>query len=318
VEASLALFAELPSLPDGWDGWLKLLVIGGIAGAVHLLVIGVRRGSELVLSSRITSSSAKLRTITWLLQSMAIFFLYFIAAGFALLELGVPLQGYLASASIVGLAVGFGSQGLVQDIVTGVTLVFSDLFDVGEMVDVSGQVGIVEKVGIRFTVLTNYMGARVYVPNRTIANVILYPKGYVRLFVDVQLPDDAGLEGRVEHRVRDMMTTARERFPGIFVREPSLEGTLSTTSGKRFLRAKFRIWPGQGGPLETAFKSELVQDLKQFDADYAEWMVVVSYETEEKVVSSMAVRAARKPKRERSSAKQERAAKLAPHPAKPK
>ncbi len=63
----------------------------------------------------------------------------------------LSLKTYLASASIMGLAIGFGSQGLVQDVVTGVTLVFSDLIDVGEMVEISGQTGIVRSIGMRFT-----------------------------------------------------------------------------------------------------------------------------------------------------------------------
>jgi small conductance mechanosensitive channel len=98
--------------------------------------------------------------------------MYFVAVGLVLKEFGISLTAYFASATIIGLAVGFGSQGLVQDVVNGLTVVFSDLFDVGDMVEIAGQTGFVQKIGIRFTVLNNFMGAEVFIPNRTIANVV--------------------------------------------------------------------------------------------------------------------------------------------------
>jgi small conductance mechanosensitive channel len=53
----------------------------------------------------------------------------------------------------------------------------------------------------------------------------------------------------------------------------------------RFLRVKFRIWPGQGAPLESRLRPELIQTLKGIDPSYADWMVGLSYEVEEKVMA---------------------------------
>lgn len=144
------------------------------------------------LRSRI-GSDTKVATITGFASSSLIFAAYFGAIGFALHEMGVSLTTYLASASVIGLAVSFGSQGVVQDVITGLTVVFSDLLDVGDMVDIGGQVGIVERVHMRFTVLINFAGARVYIPNRSIANVINYQQGFIRAFLDVRLPGDRAL-----------------------------------------------------------------------------------------------------------------------------
>ena len=52
-----------------------------------------------------------------------------------------------------------------------------------------------------------------------------------------------------------------------------------------FLRIKFRIWPGRGTALETTFKQEIVQSLKELDAAYLDWMVTVNYEVEQKLGS---------------------------------
>ena len=73
-------------------------------------------------------------TIVSLTSSIILFATYFVSFGLILRETGLSLKAYLTSASIIGLAVGFGSQGIVQDVVTGVSMVFADLIDVGDVV----------------------------------------------------------------------------------------------------------------------------------------------------------------------------------------
>jgi moderate conductance mechanosensitive channel len=267
------------ALPGSNQGTRMLFVLG-IVFAAHLLVYGVRKVGHKIQSTQVRPSLSKTRTIASLVTSALIFVLYFGAVGFVLTEYGVSLTAYLASASILGLAIGFGSQGLVQDVVTGLTVIFSDLFDIGDMVEISGQTGVVENVGMRFTVLRNAMGAEVFIPNRTINNVVNYPRGYVRCLADITLPQDAELAGRMEQVVRTVVAGSVEQFPGILRAPPEIEPQHKTSAGKTFLRVKFRIWPGRGVPVETTFKQEIVQALKQLDGQYADWMVTVNYEVE--------------------------------------
>jgi small conductance mechanosensitive channel len=266
-------------------GVLRILLIIVIAMAAHLLVRLIRGLGQKVLAFRVSPSFSKLRSVTSLLVSIAVFAIYFIAIGMVLKEFGISLTAYFASATIIGLAVGFGSQGLVQDVVTGLTVVFADLFDIGEMVEISGQTGIVQNIGIRFTVLTNFMGAAVFIPNRTIGNVIKYERGYVRALADVTLPADPDTAAEVDYRVVSIVEATYEQFPGILITPPTIEGRYKTTSGKEYLRVKFRIWPGQDGPLQAGFKREVVESLKSIDPSYSDWMVVLAFEVEKKSVS---------------------------------
>ena len=187
--------------------WRRVAVILIVVLGLHSSVLLTRRVGRNV-GFRLTSPRvSKIRTIASLVTSMLIFVLYFLAIGLIARETGISLKAYLASASVLGLAIGFGSQGLVQDVVTGVTLVFADLFDVGDMVEISGQTGIVRGVGMRFTVIENPLGAMVYIPNRTIGNVVNYPRGYVRGLVDVTLPPDAELGDRMEALVGEIVSS---------------------------------------------------------------------------------------------------------------
>jgi moderate conductance mechanosensitive channel len=103
----------------------------------------------------VKQSRRKAVSLLSLFSSSLIFIFYFAAIGFVLSEFGVPIAAYLASASIIGLAVGFGSQGLVQDVVSGLTSIFSDVYDIGDMVEISGQVGVVTRIGLRFLEIEN-------------------------------------------------------------------------------------------------------------------------------------------------------------------
>ncbi|MGD8983363.1 MAG: mechanosensitive ion channel [Desulfobacteraceae bacterium] len=262
----------------------RILIILAIVFALHLVVIGVRRLSRQVMSLKISSNLSKSKTIASLTTSVIVFALYFSAFGLILHELGVSITAYLASASILGLAIGFGSQGLVQDVVNGLTIVFSGLFNVEDMVEIAGQVGIVRNFGMRFTLLENSFGAMVYIPNRTITNVVRYPKGYIRGIADITLPDDAQIANQIEEKVKTIVNSTSEQLSGIFVWPPSIEGRMKTASGKAFLRVKFRLWPGRGAPIETIFKQEVVYALKALDPNYQDWMVTVNYEVERKSV----------------------------------
>ena len=258
----------------------RIILILLIALGAHGAVLLVRRLGRVALLSASSKSHAKVRSVASLTKSFLVFSLYFGAFGLILRELGVSLTAYLASASVIGLAVGFGSQGLVQDVVTGLTLVFSNLIDVGDMVEIGGQTGVIHSIGMRFLVLENALGAEVSIPNRSITYVINYPRGYVRCIVDVTIPETTDGHDKLEVVIKNAMDSFAEQFPGILVYPPNIESRQKTVSGKEFLRVKFRIFPGRGMPLETTFKQELLQKFKNMDPSYADWMISVYYEVE--------------------------------------
>lgn len=276
----LELLAESPRIA-------RILVMALLAVLAHLLVRGIHRLSETLAApagrpgTSSTESFArrypKVATVTSLVVSALTFVIYFLAIGLILGEIGVPVAVYLGSASVVGLAIGFGSQGLVQDVVIGLTLLFSDAFSIGDMIEVSGQVGRVDRIGLRFTTLVNFHGQRVYVPNRNIMLVSRFRGGCIRAYVDIQIPegaDEAAIASRVEEIARGM----RAQHRSIVVTDPEIFGVFEAEpAGWRYLRVKFRLWPGQGAIIETAFRQRVLAVMKEVDPEFADWMVAVSY-----------------------------------------
>lgn len=257
---------------------IALLVL--IAVTIHLVVILVRRLAEHATTGARFRTQKKVRSVITLASSGMVFGLYFFALGLVLQEMNVSLTAYLASASVIGLAVAFGSQGIVQDVVMGVTIIFSDLLDVGDLVEIAGQTGKVKKITMRYVQLENALGAEVFIPNRTINNVVNYPRGYIRCLVDVTLLGTESEKAAMEKMATSDMQGIFEQFPGILLTEPSIVGREKFSNDKEVLRLKFRIWPNRGQPIETTFVKNLVADLKTVKESYQDWMVTVFYEVE--------------------------------------
>jgi hypothetical protein len=267
---------DFGAVPLPW----RVLTFLALGVATHVAVLLIKRTAIRFARRTTRLRLKKLQSLTTLLSSAAVFVLYFLLIGLLLKEFGVSLTAYLASASVVGLAVAFGSQGLVQDFVTGLTLIFSDLIDVGELVDLGGQTGIVRGITMRFVELENALGGIVYIPNRTINNVVKYPLGYVRCFMDITLTGDAAQMARMHDVAASAMQDFHQQFPALLVTAPTVDGRRSLSSGKEILRLLFPIWPNRGAAIENTLQQELVATLRRDSAEYAPWMIVVSYEIE--------------------------------------
>jgi small conductance mechanosensitive channel len=271
------------------DPLWRVLILAAIAVAAHLIVAAARQATLWFSARGSRLRLRRLQSLATLLTSAVVFSLYFLILGFILAQFGVSLGAYLASASVLGLAIGFGAQGLVQDVVTGLTLIFSDLIDVGDLVEVSGQIGLVRGVTMRFVELENALGGTVFVPNRTISNVINYPRGYVRCFVDVTLIGDEAVRSRMQAAILRIADSFAHQFPGVLVRETAVLGRQRLDSGKEFVRLEFRIWPNRGGTLETTLRQELEAELHRENAEYQGWMISVAYEIEAREVARIAL-----------------------------
>lgn len=108
-----------------------------------------------------------------------------VATMIVLKELGVEIGPILAAAGIVGLAVGFGAQNLVKDIISGFFILLEDQVRVGDVVQVAGRSGVVEKVHLKATILRDLAGNVHYVPNGQIDVVTNMTKEYSRYVFDI-------------------------------------------------------------------------------------------------------------------------------------
>jgi len=109
----------------------------------------------------------------------------------ALPEFGFNVTPVAAVAAVGSLALGFGAQNLVKDLINGLFIVFEDQFVVGDLIQANGETGRVEYLTLRRTVLRNASGAMVTMPNGLVGQVANLSRDWSQTFVDVTVPSDA-------------------------------------------------------------------------------------------------------------------------------
>lgn len=256
-------FTKVPPLagPGRWlFGWSvsavktklrDIIVIVLIVASVHVILWALRSVMYFIIYGergplKFIYRRHKKRTMTVysLLLNVSKYVIYVWAIGYILTRFGVNYTVYLASLSVVGLAIGFGSQGLVQDMVTGFFIVFEEQFNVGDMVEIPPYVGIVEELGLRMTRLRNYVGQRFAIPNRNIGAVGNYLHGAQEVYIDVATAQATDTTRGLNALKQIAEETARQ-FHDVILSTPETRGEISLATGERFFRLYLSIWPQQ-------------------------------------------------------------------------
>jgi len=124
-------------------------------------------------------------TLGEVVRYVMVFAISAVAAMTILREIGINIGPVLAAAGIVGLAVGFGAQSLVKDVISGFFILMEDQIRVGDVVEIAGKGGLVEKVNLKTTVLRDMAGNVHYIPNGQISVVTNMTKEYSRYVFDI-------------------------------------------------------------------------------------------------------------------------------------
>src|SRR5699024_11522937 len=123
-----------------------------------------------------------------LLQNVLSYVIGFIAIMMILDTFHVPIKTMLAGAGVVGLAIGFGAQSLVKDVIAGFFIIFEDQFSVGDYIETGEMEGDVEVIGLRNTKLRSYFGQQYVIPNGKQDSVTNYSVTNGFAMVEVTLP----------------------------------------------------------------------------------------------------------------------------------
>jgi small conductance mechanosensitive channel len=140
-------------------------------------------------------SEQRIDALTSVLRSLVTFVIYTIAVFMILGEIGINLGPLIAGAGILGVALGFGSQSLVKDFLSGVFILVEDQFGVGDIVDLDGQTsGVVDAVSLRTTRLRAVDGTLWHVPNGEIRRVGNKSQHWSRALIDIEVAYDTDLD----------------------------------------------------------------------------------------------------------------------------
>ncbi|GAB6172720.1 mechanosensitive ion channel family protein [Paradesulfitobacterium aromaticivorans] len=190
----------------------------------------------LVRTRKILFDESKANTIYHLLRSVAFYVITFTVIVHLLERVfNFDTRTLLASASVLGVALGFGSQSLVKDIIGGFFVLFENQFSVGEYIKVGEFAGTVEEIGLRATRLRDWGGELHIIPNGSITAVTNYNRGKMRAMVDIQVPYDEDLDRAMEvmHAVCEEVS---QEYQDKIVEPPSVQGVIQFGERNAVLR----------------------------------------------------------------------------------
>jgi len=194
----------------------------------------------------------RLMTLRTVIKSLVRYAVYFIGGIMVLGELGVNTSGLVAGAGIAGVALGFGAQNLVRDVLTGFFILFEDQFAVGDYVSISGVSGVVEDIGLRVTKVRDFAGQLHVVPNGSINLVTNFRGRAMRVMFDVQVPYSTDVELAIR-ALQDAFDSHRESMPEI-VDGPTVLGVQDLGDSGIALRVWATAQPMQQWSLERQLK----------------------------------------------------------------
>lgn len=264
-----------PFWPDWSLTWIKLQVVFWAAFPVlgKILVVLVLAKLLLRLTKtfvqqlflperrRMTLDPQKAKTLETLLQSGLRYLIYFIAGITILATMGVKTESLLASAGIVGVAIGFGAQSLVRDVLTGFFIIFEDQFVVGDYVETAGFSGFVEEMGLRVTKLRDFSGVVHVLPNSEISKVSNHSRGNRTALVDIAVAYTANVAS-----VQAILEAALAELPkqlDAIVEGPRVMGIVSIGSAEMVWRVWARAKPMQHWSVEREMRKALKMALDQ-------------------------------------------------------
>ena len=154
------------------------------------------------------------RTLASLLKSALRYVATTVAALTVLQLLGIDIRALLGGVAIVGLAVGFGAQSLVKDVITGFFIIYERQYDVGDYITAAGLSGVVQELGLRTTKLRDWSGDVHIIPNGLIDKTTNSSEGASRALVKIPLAHDEDVR-RAMAIMQEVCDEVRKEFPVI-------------------------------------------------------------------------------------------------------
>ncbi len=228
-----------------------------------LRILAAKRAMR--IADQVERGRQRAETLGSVMRSVAALVIYTIAIIMSLGEFDMNLGPLIASAGILGIALGFGAQSLVKDFLSGIFMFLEDQYGVGDIIDVGETTGVVEEVKLRTTKIRDVNGALWHVPNGEIRRVANSSQEWARVILDAEVAYDTDLAHAtsVIKRVADEMWS--EFLPeATILEEPEVQGVQRFGADSIAIRLAVKVEPAE----QFTAARELRRRLKEaFDAE---------------------------------------------------
>jgi len=275
-------FIEFMTDGDRWIDYsivsIKIILIILLAKiASKLLNKAIRRIAD--EKDRLKFNPRRTTTIMRLMSNIVNYAISFITVMMVLAVFEVPFGPMLAGAGVVGLAIGFGAQSLVKDIITGFFIIFEDQFAVGDIIQTGSFKGTVDEIGLRVTRIKSWTGEVHIIPNGSIVEVTNFSINNSIAVVDISIAYEMDMD-RAIGIIKDTVQEIGMNNENI-LNEPEVLGIQSLAASEVIVRVTCECKPNQQYGVSRQMNAEIK---KSFDAHGIEipYPRIVTYQRIEK------------------------------------
>jgi len=213
---------------------------------------------------RFAARQQRVATVTRLVKRTGTIIIFIVAMLTILAELKVSVTPLLASAGIVGVALGLGTQSLVKDVLAGFFILLEDQFAISDLVTIAGITGTVEQMSLRKTNVRDFNGTLYVVPNSEIRVVSNISKDWSRLIVDVGVAYDTDLTRAMSvlGEVSKQLVSVPE-FEANVLEPPDVMGVMSLDDSAITLRVAVKVKPGAQWALGRALRKAIKEGFER-------------------------------------------------------
>lgn len=206
------------------------------------------------------------KTLSAMVKNIIRYVVWFIVLTSILSKYGISVTGLLAGAGVVGLAIGFGAQTIVKDIITGFFIIFENQFDVGDYVKINLNgtpitEGTVQSIGIRSTRIHAFTGELTVLPNSVMSEITNFSISNGKALVEVPIAMDEDVN-KVESKLKEFLATLHSNYY-IFVSKPEILGIEELTGNAYVLKIAAETTPGNAVPGSRILRKEVANFLNQ-------------------------------------------------------
>ena len=223
-----------------------------VAGVNHVFEL-INRNLKPDAMVRVTQRTT---TLSGIVRSVGRMVIFFLGAMVILSKLGINVAPILASAGIVGLAVGFGAQSLVKDVISGFFILAEDQYGVGDVVTIGTQSGLVEKMNLRITQLRNQDGQLITLPNGSIQNVVNQSKEWARAVLEVGVAYHEDPD-RVMDVLRELGAEIQAEMPEHVMEPVEILGVEAFRDSEVVIKLMMKTQPLQQWAVARAFRRKI-------------------------------------------------------------
>jgi len=245
---------------DTWlnlgEGVLKIVAILVIANIiVRIGKVAIHNIFKIRNLSPLNTSDRREDTLSRLLDSVITYVVYFIAIMMVLSVLGIDVKALIAGAGVVGLAVGFGAQSLVKDVISGFFIIFEDQFSVGDHIRIGTFEGNVETIGLRTTKIKSGTGEVHILPNGSITQVTNFSLNNSLAIIDIAISYGEDIE-RAEKVIGDALQSMQSQYEEL-TKAPELLGIQTMGPTEIVLRVVAETLPMMQAGVSRAIRKDI-------------------------------------------------------------